>query len=84
MIDAAYRVFIKGNADTEELKSYICELQAKAIMHLEPSRIRDFLKIIYEKDGVQVCQHVTEYVVVVLAEFLQIMVHDFGCSHILS
>ena len=67
-------MFIKGSADTEELKSYICELQTKTMMYLEPARIRDYLKIIYEKDGVKVCQHVMEYVVVVLAQFLQMMV----------
>ena len=67
-------MFIKGSADIDELKSYICELQTKAMMYLEPARIRDYLKIIYEKDGVKVCQHVMEYVVVVLAQFLQMMV----------
>ena len=74
LIDAAYRVFIKGTAETEELKSYIYELQTKAKMYLEPARIRDYLKIIFEKDGIQVCQQVMEYVVLVLAQFLQIMV----------
>ena len=74
MIDAAYRVFIKGTAETEELKSYIYELQTKAKMYLEPARIRDYLQIIFEKDGIQVCQQVMEYVVLVLAQFLQIMV----------
>ena len=74
LIDAAYRVFIKGTAETEELKSYIYELQTKAKMYLEPSRIKDYLKIIFKKDGVQVCQQVMEYIVLVLAQFLQIMV----------
>ena len=43
-------------------------------MNLEMSRIKDYLKIIAEKDGINVCNDVAHYVFVVLAQFLQIVV----------
>ena len=73
MIDAAYEVFIQG-ATHDEMKSYIFELQTKAMMYLNPERIREYLKIIREKDGLETCQNVIEHVIVVYAKFLQIMV----------
>ena len=74
LIDAAYEVFIQGTA-AEELKSYIFELRTKAMLFLEPARIREYMKIIADKDGQQTCQEVMEYIVVVLGHFLQIMVY---------
>ena len=50
-------------------------------MNLEMSRIKDYLKIIAEKDGIPVCNDVAHYVFVVLAQFLQIVV---GIQSILS
>ena len=50
-------------------------------MNLEMSRIKDYLKIIAEKDGTPVCNDVAHYVLVVLAQFLQIVV---GIQSILS
>lgn len=50
-------------------------------MNLEMSRIKDYLKIIAEKDGIPVCNDVAHYVLVVLAQFLQIVV---GIHSILS
>ena len=44
------------------------------MMNLEMSRIKDYLKIIAEKDGTPVCNDVAHYVLVVLAQFLQIVV----------
>ena len=44
------------------------------MMNLEMSRIKDYLKIIAEKDGIHVCNDVAQYVFVVLAQFLQIVV----------
>ena len=49
------------------------------MLNLEMSRIKDYLKIIAEKDGIQVCNDVAEYVFVVLAQFLQIVV-SFPCN----
>ena len=74
LIDAAYEVFIQGAA-AEELKYYICELRTKAMLYLEPARIREYMKIIADKDCKQTCQEVMEYIVVVLGQFLQIMVY---------
>ena len=62
LIEAAYEVFIQGTTDNKELRSYIFELQTKAMLNLEMSRIKDYLKIIAEKDGIPVCQDVAEYV----------------------
>ena len=76
LIDAAYEVFIQGSGP-EELKYYICELRTKAMLYLEPARIREYMKIIVDKDGQQTCQEVMEYIVVVLGQFLQIMVYIF-------
>ena len=45
-------------------------------MNLEMSRIKDYLKIIAEKDGIPVCNDVAHYVFVVLAQFLQIVVSN--------
>ena len=73
LIDSAYDVFIQGSTE-EELKSYIFELRTKALMYLEPSRVKEYLKIIFEKEGIKTCQDVMEYIVIVLAQFLQIMV----------
>ena len=46
------------------------------MMNLEMSRIKDYLKIIAEKDGTPVCNDVAHYVFVVLAHFLQIVVSN--------
>ena len=73
LIDAAYAVFVQG-AEDEELKSYIFELRTKAMMYLDPARVADYIKIIFEKDGLQISQAVMEYIVIVLGQFLQIMV----------
>ena len=68
-------MFIQGTAD-EELKSYIFELRTKAMMYLDPTRVADYIKIIFNKDGLQTSQAVMEYIVIVLGQFLQIMVRD--------
>ena len=80
MIEAAYEVFIQG-ATEKELRSYIFELQTKAMLNLEMSRMKDYLKIIAEKDGIHVCSDAAQYVFVVLAQFLQIVVPTTHSIH---
>ena len=70
-IEAAYGVFIKGGA--RDLQHYIFELQTKAAISLDPARIREYLSIIHRKDNLQTCQNVTEYIFLILGQFLQIM-----------
>ena len=70
-IEAAYGVFIKGGA--RDLQHYIFELQTKAAISLDPARIREYLSIIHKKDNLQTCQNVTEYIFLILGQFLQIM-----------
>ena len=79
LIESAYATFSKG-ATEEELRAYIFELQNKADMNLAPSRICDFIKIIYEKDGLHVTQEVTEFILLVHGQFFQMMVK--GAFHI--
>jgi len=76
LIEAAYAVFIRGTTE-KEIGSYIFELQTKAELNLASSRVRDYLKIIAEKDGMEKSQKVTEYIVLVKGQFLQIMVHYY-------
>ena len=70
-IEAAYGVFIKGGA--RDLQHYIFELQTRAAISLDPARIREYLSIIHKKDNLQTCQNVTEYIFLILGQFLQIM-----------
>ena len=51
------------------------------MMNLEMSRIKDYLKIIAEKDGIHVCSDAAQYVFVVLAQFLQIVVPTTHSIH---
>ena len=72
-IEAAYGVFIKGGA--RDVQHYIFELQTKAAISLDPTRIREYLSIIHrhKKNNLQTCQNVTEYIFLILGQFLQIM-----------
>jgi hypothetical protein len=71
-VDAAYEVFlIEG---FENFEGFAFELKTTATKSLQPSRIREYLEIIFEQQGVAACQAVLEYVVVVLAKYLQMMV----------
>ena len=70
-IEAAYGVFIKGGA--RDLQHYIFELQTKAAISLDPARIREYLSIVHKKDNLQTCHNVTEYIFLILGQFLQIM-----------
>ena len=56
-IEAAYEVFLQG-ADQDEWRSFIVELRTKAMLNLSPSRVREYLRIISEKDGEDKCQKV--------------------------
>ena len=56
-IEAAYEVFLQG-ADQDEWRSFIVELRTKAMLNLAPSRVREYLTIISEKDGEDKCQKV--------------------------
>ena len=74
LIESAYDTFING-ATEEELKSYIFELQTKAKMNLAPSRIREYIKIVHKKDGLNVTQEVMEFTLLAHGQFFQIMVN---------
>ena len=72
-IEAAYGVFVKGGA--RDVQHYIFELQTKAAISLDPTRIREYLSIIHrhKKNNLQTCQNATEYIFLILGQFLQIM-----------
>ena len=53
-VDAAYTVFLRYGF--EDFQPYIFELQSNAAKSLHPQRVREYLKIIFEKKGLHSCQ----------------------------
>ena len=53
-VDAAYAAFLRYGF--EDFQPYIFELQACAVKSLNPQRVREYLKIIFEKKGLHSCQ----------------------------
>ena len=58
----------------EDFQEFAFELKTIATMSLSPSRIGEYLEIIFKQQGLEACQAVLEYVVVVLAKYLQMVV----------
>ena len=76
-IDAAYDVFLSesSSAQFDDFKQFAFELQTIANQSFTPKRIKEYLMIIYkEGGGLQMCQIVLDYFVVVLSKYLQMMV----------
>ena len=53
-VDAAYTVFLRYGF--EDLQLYIIKLRCNAVKSLNPQRVREYLKIIFEKKGLHSCQ----------------------------
>ena len=53
-VDAAYTVFLRS--DFEDFQSYSFEMQTVAIQNLNPERVKEYLEIIYQQQGLVVCQ----------------------------
>ena len=53
-VDAAYTVFLRiGFADFQQ---YAFELQTCAAKNLNPQRVKEYLRIIFQQQGLAVCQ----------------------------
>ena len=71
-VDAAYEVFLQ--VGFEDFQQYAFELQTIAVQNLAPERIRAYMKIIHQEGGLPMSQMAMEYVLLVLAKYLQMMV----------
>ena len=71
-VDAAYEVFLQ--VGFEDFQQYAFELQTIAVQNLAPERIRVYMKIIHQEGGLPMSQMAMEYVLLVLAKYLQMMV----------
>ena len=53
-VDAAYTVFLR--IGFEDFQQYAFELQTCAAKNLNPQRVKEYLRIIYQEQGIAVCQ----------------------------
>ena len=53
-MESAYRVFLKMGGN--DLQPYVFELQTTAEMSLNPERIREYLTIVYQEQGLAMAQ----------------------------
>ena len=53
-MEAAYTVFLQNGF--EDFQSYSFEIQTVATQNLNPQRIREYMGIIYQHQGLSVCQ----------------------------
>ena len=53
-VDAAYDVFLQ--CGFEDFQQYAFELQTCAAKNLNPQRVKEYLRIIYQQQGLAVCQ----------------------------
>ena len=53
-VDAAYTVFLR--IGFEDFQQYAFELQTCATKNLNPQRIKEYLEIIHQKQGLAICQ----------------------------
>merc|ERR1719400_2286924 len=71
-VDAAYEVFLR--IGFEDFQQYAFELQTCAAKNLNPQRVKEYLRIIYQEQGIAVCQATMEYVALVMGKYLQMLV----------
>ena len=58
----------------EDFRNFAFELQTDAKAKLNPKRIREYLEIIKDTSGADMCCVVFHYIIVVLGKYLQMMV----------
>jgi hypothetical protein len=71
-VDAAYAVFLR--VGFKGFQQFAFELQTKAAKSLDPKRIEEYLAMINQEQGRDMCQVVMQYIIVVMAKYLQMMV----------
>ena len=58
----------------EDFRNFAFELQTDATAKLNPQRIREYMEIIKDTSGADMCCVVFHYIIVVLGKYLQMMV----------
>ena len=58
----------------KDFSNFAFELQTDAAAKLNPMRIREYLEIIKNSSGTEMCTVVFHYVIVVIGKYLQMMV----------
>ena len=76
-IEAAYDTFLDGANNLEatliSFDYYIIELQTNFNQHLKPEKIEEYLRIIKNHNGADMCHQMFNYILVVKSKYLQIM-----------
>ena len=76
-IEAAYQTFLDGANNLKDtlacFEYYIVELQTNFNQHLKPEKIEEYLRIIKNHHGPDMCQEMFNYILVVKSKYLQIM-----------
>merc|ERR1719341_651404 len=70
-VDNAYDVFLRNGI--EDFQPFAFQLQTCAAKNLNPERIKEYLEIIHREQGFSACQAAADYVVTVMAKYLQMM-----------
>jgi len=71
-IDAAYNVFLREGFEGFDAFSF--EFKTTATKSLSPHRIKEYLTIIYQEEGLPACQATMDYILVVMGKYLQMLV----------
>ena len=58
----------------KDFSNFVFELQTDATAKLNPTRIHEYLEIIKDSYGIDMCSVVFHYIIVVLGKYLQMMV----------
>ena len=72
-VSAAYDAFVEQD-DFDDFSNYVFELQTNAKHALKPQRIKEYLKIVLDSSGKDMCHAVFHYIIVVLGKYLQMMI----------
>merc|ERR1719430_436143 len=71
-VDSAYNVFLR--IGFEDFQQYAFELQTCADKNLNPQRVKEYLGIIFQQQGLAVTQATMEYILAVMSKYLQMLV----------
>merc|ERR1711962_682393 len=71
-VEAAYEVFLR--VGFKNFESYYFEMQTVAIQNLNPQRVKEYLGMIYQHQGLAACQATMEFVFAVMGKYLQMVV----------
>jgi len=71
-VDATYTVFLRNGF--EDFQYYSFEMQTVAIQNLNPQRVKEYLGIIFQQQGLAVTQATMEYILAVMSKYLQMLV----------